>query len=1202
MIVRLAELNSKIESERENHRQEAQRRDEQIVKLKQEMAHNMELSRHEREKFNAEIEAKKQEMSNQLLLLEDKAKIEKQALADALTIQNKLFSEKKTTLVREQALLLQTLKRQEDQLSFDIQPLKNQIMDLQNRLEQERASRDKIIRSKEEAIQNLKLQKDTLSETLANEQKQSEMSLEHERTQFLQKIEQAKKKWDDEKNSMQETLAQLQKESADLGKQISQVPAQAEEQKRIQSERIVREKDQIQNIYEPLSKQYDKEREQFENLIKNYDQKRSQTEQLLKNLQERLKTVQDEHHQKLILERDQWEKEIDRIQTTIDQGKQQCESDLEFWKKSLETLQSDLDQQRAVYEKSSHELEMRWKVEKEDWEKKIDVLQKEYEGQKLIWHNSLLERTTKIQGLEQQIELSRQQGLAEQAEYIAKKKVVEDESQSVIENLEAQKKGAQDEADQKIGLKKKELDELKAELHVFLQQSHEAQQNKSAEISQMRDELQAKLLSTQQALEQEKQNWVQQLNQKDSEINFYKNELASKETDFKFKWAQDEKEFEDFKISMAAQIEDLQRSIFKEHHQLDMKLNELQSQIAEVQEQRAKETFSAQQMSIQLEEEFSRTKKLLETEIGELESNLQQEKITADQQSKVKESEIISLKNTLEQKKTQRQTSLEARQRVMEQERNRLKDLIYGLHVRLEKEKTSAEKALQPKTMELELLQEKIRTQKEKNSSEQAQRQKDTLEAKTAMELRVKELTKLLDDQTQLHMGTIGSKQQELEQLTNKLEAWNDLAAREDEQEGLKWDQERESIEAEIRELETRFNNEKMDWDQRLLKKSQETALLNQDLTRLRSEHEEQINNFKTRKAEIEAEREKWETKAKEECARLIQDLRVVNHDVERLKVQVTLKETQLSIAKQKKERELRWSRRPLETQLTDLKMKWEEKEKDYKKKLELQDNDAARISKDIAHMEDLIREEIRERDKTLQQLKGEIDLKIQQLQNGSEDGENLHQVFQDKQNMADQLRETLKKDEDDLKALENHPSLEILEGLKEEIGYWKKKLDESTDEQSMHTQEGQVKLFNLQKSFEEAKKKLYAEELKSEEIIAEVKKQKLVQPEGKINQKSDRAAQQSSEARIYMESGISAFAAENYNEAVFYFTQAIHLDPETAVAYQMIGLVYQKQGNLSAAMESLERAAELDPQNEFLKKHINDMKNKNKNNPNAIE
>jgi len=139
-------------------------------------------------------------MSRQLTEIEENHKQEKQALLEVFSEESRLLSEKKSSLSREEESLLQALKKQEEQLLFEVQPVKNQIMDLQNRLEQERASRAKVLGAKEEVHKHLVSQKSAQEENFTQELSRFEIRTREEEQEAPRSDGHAVETWRAEKD------------------------------------------------------------------------------------------------------------------------------------------------------------------------------------------------------------------------------------------------------------------------------------------------------------------------------------------------------------------------------------------------------------------------------------------------------------------------------------------------------------------------------------------------------------------------------------------------------------------------------------------------------------------------------------------------------------------------------------------------------------------------------------------------------------------------------------------------------------------------------------------------------------------------------------------------------------------------------------------------------------------------------------------
>ena len=67
-------------------------------------------------------------------------------------------------------------------------------------------------------------------------------------------------------------------------------------------------------------------------------------------------------------------------------------------------------------------------------------------------------------------------------------------------------------------------------------------------------------------------------------------------------------------------------------------------------------------------------------------------------------------------------------------------------------------------------------------------------------------------------------------------------------------------------------------------------------------------------------------------------------------------------------------------------------------------------------------------------------------------------------------------------------------------------------------------------------------------------------------------------EARALYRRGFEHFANDRHDEAIALYQQALHLDPDLAIAWNGLSLAYRQKGDLEAAIEAGRRLIELEP------------------------
>ncbi len=1186
---KIKSINQQMEQEREDHRSEITRRDELINSLKQQMNTRVEELRVRREEFNVQSELKKQELGRHLSELDEKCRQDRQSLLNRLADQGKLLSERKAALAREQALLQHTHKKQEDQLQFEVQPLKNQSMDLRNRLEQERASRGKVIHAKEEILKNLSVQKTNLESHASEEQKQFDTKKQEDEKTFSDRLKQMQEKWSQEKVRIDADISTIEKERMELESQIALLPGQAETELARLNQNYSIETQALKKEQSELSAQLSKEQSEFDALIQDYGLKQSELEQSLREINLQLDEQKQAQTVQLETGRSAREKTLREKEVQIETRRKEFVAKIEAARKNLESAQSKMAAQQAAQEQEKSRLEKQWSDERFKLEEAVSAISKEYDSQKVIWQRAVQERTTQIEDLQKQIDDARARHDNAVNQLKSSRTIDEEQFQQRIAQLENEHRTLQEESAARLKEKKSELNALETALETFTSESRQMNALRKTEITEQTAELENQRTVLEKQLESDTQRWPAALSEKESEISFLKSVQSLKEAEFRAEWERSEKEFEQFKKTTADRIQELQKAILSEHNQVEFRIAELEKEIVSVQAKRTREEESDRALQKQFEDEFAKVSSTLNAEIEELEKKRQQEKSRFEQLIRVREIELDSIRKNLDQRETQRHLASEARLKEISQERARLTDWQRALNERLEKEKSQAEKTLSSKNQELVSLKEKIALQDDRHKSEQSSRQEEILKERTRLNFRVQELSKQLEEESGSYQHLLKDKHAEMEQLQHKLNLWTQTVKAEEEKERAKWDEERIVIEEKVKDLEAVLSRDRTETELIAKKQSEDAARLTDELTRVQQAHQAQIAEFKKQKSEMMSEEDRWERKIKEERLRIEDESRQLDKDIERVKVDLSLKETQFTIEKQKRDRENRWAKRPLDAKLADLKRRWEEKERDRKRKQEIQQQEQDRIANQIRKTEEALRNEADEQKAAVTELKISLETRLKDLKErfSSETGSTLADVSRKKQEI-ETLRSALKEAAGLAHkiSLDDSAGLE-LKALESEIKEWEQKLlaaPADSDETARASSE------SMKQELSDLTRNLAKEKMTTDNIREKAKSvSDRLNAEPSVADDPD-ARERASQARGHVESGISAYSMEKFQEALVYFNQALAVDPKLAVCYQMKGLIAERQGDKNAAKRDFVKSLELDPTNEFLRNHLKEI------------
>jgi len=687
-----------------------------------------------RENFAEQVQIRKQAAANTLAKLEENAKNQKQSLLNSLSQVGTQLSEKKAAQAREQNLLQHALKKQEDQLSCDIQPLKNQIADLKNRLEQDRSAREKQIHTKEQAL-------NSMEQFHHNQFNQSRKNLKREALEYAKTFQDIRKNSFEETTRLENDIANHENECRELEFKLARLPKEsAEEMERLHKTHN-NEIEKLRSIHKDLTVRSKQESRSFQDNLKDYDERCKTSAESLKILIEKHTYDKHEKESKFKSAHEMFKKKIQKLEQTVLIEKTDLENAIGSYTEKIDTLIHDLDSQKEYSETERTRCIQQWKEDKKRLEDDITNLQKDFESQKSIWKEALNDRSTVFQHTIWKMKTEEQRHNTAFSEYEKEQNTYQDELANSVLLLEAQLAKVREESIQKQKEKKSEYNRLQTRLDEFLSRSKNEEAKRNIEITQQRSELENQRDTAKRKFKLEARHWPEIIQQKDSEIGALKSELSLKETSFRSEWEKAERNFENFKGSVSERIKNLQKHIYEERNSVEFRVREQEREIQKLKETISKEDSSSRESATNVEDAFNKVKHTLESEISDLTAKQDQERKRSEQIIKVKEIEITSIRRNLGQRELQKNQAKETHLKEIAQERARLIDWQNALEARLLKEKISAEGIIQSKAQELNALKERLSADKERFQSEQSAKQQEIMESKTRMELHIKELS-----------------------------------------------------------------------------------------------------------------------------------------------------------------------------------------------------------------------------------------------------------------------------------------------------------------------------------------------------------------------------------------------------------------------------------------------------------------------------
>jgi hypothetical protein len=600
------------------------------------------------------------------------------------------------------------------------------------------------------------------------------------------------------------------------------------------------------------------------------------------------------------------------------------------------------------------------------------------------------------------------------------------------------------------------------------------------------------------------------------------------------------------------------------------------------------------------EKAYFEQKVKLEKQKNELSESLRNLKAVSQEQLRQKEKEIIGLQSELFEKEKAWEQNWQQKEKEFAQEKALLIGQIENLNSRLKEEEESLGRKVLEKENEIESVREQYDIRLKKLDDEMSSKKVTWEQTNTSFSSQVLGLNEQLNNMQKSYEEAIGLKEKELSVLKSNLEFW-ELRSKTNEEKRIEtWEEEKASLESSIKDATLKLNSLEKDYKNLIEEKERVLQKINEEAQRNENEKDNQWKHveseLKKQNEHLKNEVELWQQRIKEETTTSESRMKTLEREIERLKLEGSLKDTVIHSEQQKMDREYRKMQQKLKDDLMALEHRMAEEQEEWLGRVRIKEEEIDTLKVRLALREERRLNEVKRREEEVKRAIKELEDNLVSMQDDYNKNipNKKERVETLQQEMAALLKIVGEKDRQwkEKQETKNKSVLEAYGYLSADI----KKLEEDLDVEGQKlyqlftAKEKQIQSLTMQMSAKESE--LVGEREYTQEVVGSLRS-KTEEFKRILKNSAGRAEiDRTDDLSKSFESAIDYFNTEKYKEAKDALSKIIYTHPEFSGAYKYMALCQWNLGQKHEAIATAEKALEIEPHNEELISWIKSIKN----------
>ncbi|MCB4791983.1 MAG: tetratricopeptide repeat protein [Elusimicrobia bacterium] len=1111
---------------------------------------------------------------------------------------NKLFESVKTNETR----INGEKNKLEQDLNHETQALLLKRKELEGALLKEKKAYEKEVAAIDSKIASLRQ-----SQELKTKDYEAMQVLWHEKiaqtkSEYNKKIDEMHLNRDDANNISREMIDRLEKEEIELQQNLIESKSKYISETNNLKEKYVLKKTELNGLVEKLNLE-------LEELRKTVNKDLSLKNNKLEEEENKLGSIVSKTNKDLSL----WEKELNQINETkdkeisvlkanIEKSKEEYTGKIRLQETRLLQVQEKIKNDEKTFEAERKGLDEKLSAEIEPLLEKYKYLKNQLTVEQQSAEIDLAALEKKITGLKKKQDELEADYAVMHAAWNEKVDKAKQDYEKEISNLKLEQ--ARIEAEHKDMLESQEND-FKAIEKYSLEQLEQFKKQKEDEINRSRNQV-SKLQDDMRGLELEissiQNSHPQILKTKSDEISNLEKQISDRSVFYAREQEKAEKDIENYQKRSEERILKLREGIESLKAKFKIEQDDLNKKYMELRQELEKKNKDKKEELISEEKIYFEQKVNLEKQKNELLESLKNTKTISQEQLRQKEKEILALQSELSQKEKAWEQSWQIKEKEFSAEKAGISDEIENLAKRSKEEEEIYGKRLQEKEAEIEQLRTQYDIRLKKLEDEISHKKVAWEQTNTGLSSQVMGLTEQLASMQKNYEEAITLKEKDLSVLKSNLEFWELRSKTNEEKRLAAWEDEKLSLENRIKESSLKLSSFEKEYNALIEEKSKIATRINEEA---RITEQDKLNQWKQFEAGLTAQHdhllkevEAWQERIKKETIVSDDKIKALEREVDKMKLEASLKDTMIQSDQQKMEREHRKVQQKLKEELMALEHRMAEEKEDWLSKLRLKEEEIETLKVRLTMREERRQNEINKREEEVKRIIKELEYSLTAIQ------DDYNKKIPEKKDRIDTLQEQLNSILKEIETKEkqwkekqenrNRALNEGYAGLMKDIGKLESELEQESKKMNELIMAKEKQIENLAVQMTAKENDLVVERSFTQEIITELKFKSEEFKRVFKKHTSSQSINKADEIGKLFEACIEYFNSEKYAEAKDNLENIIKAEPDFSGAYKYLALCYWNLGQKEEALNTAQKALLLEPENEELTNWIKSIKNRN--------